>query len=116
LTNSFGAPGALMADIARAFGFWAATLSLLPSAAAAAPDMAAQDGERLYEKYCATCHGDDLQNNGLAFDLRRLKADEQPRFVFFVTHGKKAMPSWQGVLGADQIDALWAYVRAHAYQ
>lgn len=84
---------------------------------AAADDEAAARGERLYNKNCATCHGDDLQNNsGIAFDLRRLKADEHGRFVNSVLHGKNAMPSWQGVLTPPQLEALWAYIRAHANQ
>src|SRR6202166_5449643 len=83
----------------------------------AAADEAKASGERLYERYCATCHGDDLQNNsGIAFDLRRLKADEHPRFVNSVLQGKNAMPSWNGALTPDQIESLWAYIRAHANQ
>ncbi len=84
---------------------------------ATAQESLAEEGERIYEKYCETCHGEGLQNNsGVAFDLRRLRADEQPRFVNSVIHGKNAMPSWQGVLSADQIDALWAYIGSHAYE
>jgi mono/diheme cytochrome c family protein len=45
-----------------------------------------------------------------------LKADELPRFVNTLQHGKNAMPSWQGVLTQKQIEALWLYIRAHAYQ
>jgi len=74
-------------------------------------------GARLYEKNCSNCHGDDLQNNSsVAFDLRRLRAEEHARFTDSVLHGKKAMPSWQGVLSTEQIEDLWAYVRSHAYQ
>ena len=94
-------------------------LSILPLATsgAAADDAAAVRGERLYNKYCATCHGDDLQNNsGIAFDLRRLKADEHARFVNSVLLGKNAMPSWQGVLAPQQLEDLWAYIREHANQ
>ena len=70
-------------------------------------------GERLY----ARSHGDDLQNNsGIAYDLRRLRAGEHARFVDSVLHGKRAMPSWQGALTLEQIEDLWAYVRAHADQ
>jgi mono/diheme cytochrome c family protein len=84
---------------------------------AAADETSADRGERIYEKTCANCHGDDLQNNsGAAFDLRRLKADEHPRFVDSVLQGKKAMPSWQGVLTTQQIEDLWAYIRNNAYQ
>ena len=84
---------------------------------AGAEETAAGKGARVYDKYCATCHGDDLQNNtGIAFDLRRLKVDEHPRFVNSVLHGKKVMPAWQDVLTSEQIEELWAYIRANAYQ
>jgi mono/diheme cytochrome c family protein len=86
-------------------------------ASAAGEQGTVEKGERLYARYCATCHGDDLQNNtGIAFDLRRLTADEHPRFVNSVQHGKNAMPSWQGVLTSEQIDDLWAYIGEHRYQ
>ena len=80
-------------------------------------ERAARAGARIYDKYCAACHGDDLQNNPSAiFDLRRLKPDKYARFVHSVLHGKNAMPSWEGVLSAEQIEDLWAYIRAHATQ
>jgi mono/diheme cytochrome c family protein len=74
----------------------------------------AAEGEQIYEDYCATCHGEQLQNNsnGLTFDLRRLKSDEYPRFVNSVTNGKNKMPPWKGVLTETQINDLWAYIRA----
>jgi mono/diheme cytochrome c family protein len=75
---------------------------------------AAAEGEQIYEDYCSTCHGEQLQNNsnGLTFDLRRLKSDEYPRFVNSVTNGKNKMPPWKGVLTETQINDLWAYIRA----
>src|SRR5215475_11117351 len=78
-----------------------------------AQDVAAE-GEQIYEDYCATCHGEQLQNNsdGLTFDLRRLKPDEYPRFVNSVSNGKNKMPPWKGVLTETQIKDLWAYIRA----
>jgi mono/diheme cytochrome c family protein len=95
----------------------ASGLTALMLSAAAAQEVSAAAGARVYEKYCSNCHGDELQNNSnVAFDLRRLKADEHPRFVDSVLHGKKAMPAWQGVLNADQLEALWAYIRTNAYQ
>jgi mono/diheme cytochrome c family protein len=74
---------------------------------------AAPQGARIYENYCATCHGDDLQNNsnGLTFDLRRLKPDEYSRFVNSVLNGKNKMPPWKGVLGENEINQIWAYIR-----
>jgi mono/diheme cytochrome c family protein len=83
----------------------------------AAPD---QDkiaaGENVYNTRCAVCHGDDLVNSGQTFDLRRLKADERPRFDNSVRNGKNQMPPWKGVLSDNEIDQLWHYIRAHAYQ
>jgi cytochrome c55X len=91
-------------------------LAAIGSAPARAQQGSAERGARTYDKYCATCHGDDLMNNsGIAFDLRRLKADEFPRFVGSVMQGKKAMPAWAGVLDEDQLEDLWAFIRAHAY-
>ena len=85
----------------------------IPCAAQDAPS--AQKGERIYADNCATCHGEDLINNSsIAFDLRRLGADEHDRFVNSVLHGKNAMPPWEGVLDPGQIESLWAYVRASA--
>jgi mono/diheme cytochrome c family protein len=82
-----------------------------------AEEISVDKGERIYEKNCANCHGDDLHNtSGVAFDLRRLKPDEWPRFFDSVLHGKKAMPSWEGMLTTQQIEDLWAYIRKNAYQ
>jgi mono/diheme cytochrome c family protein len=73
-------------------------------------------GENVYNTRCAICHGDDLVNSGQTFDLRRLKANERPRFDNSVRNGKNQMPPWKGVLSDDEIDQLWHYIRAHAFQ
>ena len=74
-------------------------------------------GAQTFATYCSTCHGDDLVNTGpTTFDLRKLKANERPRFENSVTNGKKQMPPWKGVLSAEQIDELWSYIRANAYE
>jgi mono/diheme cytochrome c family protein len=92
-------------------------LTCLSDPCAAEDAAAVRKGAKIYDNNCSNCHGEDLQNNSnIAFDLRRLKADERPRFVNSVLHGKNAMPAWQGVLDAEQIEALWAYIRANAYQ
>jgi mono/diheme cytochrome c family protein len=85
--------------------------------AAAADDAAVRKGAKIYENNCSNCHGEELQNNsGIAFDLRRLHADEHERFVNSVRHGKNVMPSWEGKLSDDQLESLWAYIRANAYK
>jgi len=92
-------------------------LALVASVRCASADgEATAEGERIYENYCATCHGEQLQNNsaGLSFDLRRLKPDERARFVDSVLNGKNKMPPWKGVLAEGEIEQLWAYIRANA--
>jgi len=84
---------------------------------AAAQDSPAAEGARVYENSCETCHGVDLQANpGVAFDLRQLRANEHERFVNSVLHGKNKMPPWQGKLSTEDIENLWAYIRANANQ
>jgi mono/diheme cytochrome c family protein len=91
-----------------------------PSSALADDALSDQDkiaaGETVYNTRCAVCHGDELVNSGQTFDLRRLKADERPRFDNSVRNGKNQMPPWKGVLSDDEIDQLWHYIRAHAFQ
>ena len=74
-------------------------------------------GATVYAYRCATCHGDDLIHTGdTTFDLRRLKADERPRFENSVRNGKNQMPPWKGKLTDEEIDQVWNYIRANAYQ
>ena len=81
-----------------------------------AQDRAAIDaGEALYEEHCQGCHGEKLRNPGTTFDLRKLTADQRARFDKFVMEGKSQMPPWQGTLNQTEVDQLWAYVRANAY-
>jgi mono/diheme cytochrome c family protein len=97
--------------------FGGAALST-PAALAQEPDKAKiAAGEQTFSDYCATCHGDNLINTGQStFDLRRLKATDRARFENSVTNGKNQMPPWKGVLKPEQIDGLWSYVRANAFE
>jgi mono/diheme cytochrome c family protein len=74
----------------------------------------AEAGAAIYDDYCSRCHGEGLRNTGggVTFDLRRLHPNEHERFVNSVLNGKKQMPPWRGVLGPEQIEQVWAYIRA----
>ncbi len=73
----------------------------------------ASDGYLVYNDMCATCHGKDMMNPGLAFDLRKFPTDDKARFVTSVNKGKgTGMPPWEGKLSAEEIDLLWAYVKS----
>jgi len=71
-------------------------------------------GERIYSDYCSNCHGQGLRNTsgGVTFDLRRLRPEDHDRFVGSVLDGKRQMPPWRGVLDADQVESIWAFIRA----
>ena len=73
-------------------------------------------GEDVYNTNCQICHGEQLVNTGQTFDLRRLKDNERPRFENSVRNGKNQMPPWKGKLTDEEIDQLWHYIRANAYQ
>jgi mono/diheme cytochrome c family protein len=82
--------------------------------APAAAQSLVEKGDTLYHNRCAGCHGEQLKAfaGGPAFDLRRLRPDEHDRFVESVISGKDNMPSWYGILKMDEIEAIWAYIRA----
>ena len=93
----------------------AAGALLYGAAIAAAQDQAQiEAGKQLYDEHCATCHGEQLRTTGSAADLKQLGANDRPRFDKALAEGRGQMPSWQGVLSADQMNQLWAYIRAHA--
>jgi|GEM_PF-320515 mono/diheme cytochrome c family protein len=94
---------------------WAIVLMALLSAPSwAQTSELAEKGERIYNNYCQTCHGESLVNSGQSFDLRKLKASEQPRFEASVQNGKNQMPPWRGVVSVSDMQALWAYIRTLA--
>jgi mono/diheme cytochrome c family protein len=69
-------------------------------------------GAAIYGQNCAPCHGARMMDPEAAFDLRKFSPGEKSRFVRSVTKGVNAMPPWGDLLKDDDIEALWAYVRA----
>lgn len=85
------------------------------TAALAQDQSLVEAGGELYDQHCATCHGEKLRDPGAAPDLRELHAADRPRFGTTVMEGRGQMPSWRGVLEDAEVNALWAYIRAHAF-
>jgi len=84
---------------------------------ASAQDRAQIDaGEGVYNNYCQVCHGERLVSTGQTFDLHRLTENDRARFNNSVRNGKNQMPPWKGVLTDEEIDQVWQYIRANAYQ
>ena len=102
--------------MARAWFITFVAASAASIAPACAADADVRAGALVYRENCETCHGEGLHNNsGVAFDLRRLHANEHDRFVNSVLNGKNAMPAWRGALDEAEIEQLWGYIRANAY-
>ncbi len=80
---------------------------------AAAQDQAAI-GEEVYEQHCQSCHGEKLRSAGAIPDLREFGANDRAKFDKMVLEGRGQMPAWQGIVSAEELDQLWAYVRSRA--
>jgi mono/diheme cytochrome c family protein len=91
--------------------------ALSPITTVSAQDKARiEAGENVYNTNCQICHGEQLVSTGQTFDLRRLKDNDHARFDNSVRNGKNQMPPWKGVLTDEEIDQVWNYIRANAYQ
>ena len=89
---------------------------LLAQEAAAVDKAKVEAGENVYSTYCQVCHGDRLVSTGQIFDLRQLTGGDHARFGNAVRNGKNQMPPWKDELSDAEIDQLWAYIRANAYE
>ena len=70
-----------------------------------------KEGAALFGANCASCHIN--QPGGLAPDLRRMSAATHTEFHQIVLGGifkNAGMPPWNGVLSAEQVDAIHAYL------
>jgi mono/diheme cytochrome c family protein len=109
-------------NIIRRVGARVGVVAVLGAALSPVATVSAQDaakieaGEDVYNTNCQICHGEQLVNTGQTFDLRRLKDNERARFENSVRNGKNQMPPWKGKLTDEEIDQLWHYIRANAYQ
>ena len=89
--------------------------ALVVASAALAQDRAKiAAGAEVYAERCAACHGERLRATGGTFDLLKLRPNERARFDQAVNDGKGQMPAWGGVLSAEELDNLWAYLRSRA--
>ncbi|MEM9992279.1 MAG: cytochrome c [Bacteroidota bacterium] len=67
------------------------------------------DGKKLYTKNCVLCHGiyGNMGASG-AYDLTKSELSMEEK-IAVVTHGRKAMAAYKGVLSAAQIKAVVEY-------
>jgi mono/diheme cytochrome c family protein len=84
----------------------------IPSLAHAQRSPLIERGQQVYDNNCTTCHGTEMVHPGTgSYDLRKFPKDAKPRFDESVMKGKApGMPGWTGVISAEDLEALWAYV------
>lgn len=70
---------------------------------------AAHPGEKVYKKYCITCHGIDgsMGSNG-AFNLRETKLSVEEK-IAVITKGRNTMTAFEKVLKPEEISAVAEY-------
>jgi mono/diheme cytochrome c family protein len=89
----------------------ASTPTSTPTTATTDASAAIEVGRKAYTSYCTRCHGINLVVSGGAFyDLRTFPRDDKERFLTSVNKGKRAMPAWEGVVSAQDQEAIWAYI------
>jgi mono/diheme cytochrome c family protein len=77
------------------------------------------EGWRQYSVHCARCHGQDVLGNPVAANLLESAAPGGPMaeagpFTAVVTTGRQGMPGFQDQMTAEQIAAVYTYVRGRA--
>ena len=81
---------------------------------------AAYQGWKMFHVYCYRCHGTDAMGSDLAPNLRHSVGPEgsvtHEVFVTTVKEGRlpKGMPAWKAILSDEQIENLWAYLKARS--
>ncbi len=97
--------------------FWIAVLVLLASLAAAPAALAEDEGQALYDKKCAMCHGKDGVAKAMAKGSANLndaewqKATSVEDIVKVTLEGKGKMPKYDGKLTHEQIKSVAEYVK-----
>lgn len=71
--------------------------------------VAVHPGEKVYKKYCITCHGTDgsMGSNG-AFNLRETKLSIEEK-IAVITKGRNTMTPFEKVLKPEEISAVAEY-------
>ncbi len=78
------------------------------------------NGWKMFEVYCARCHGEDAVGSSFAPALIKSVGPDglinHRAFFETVTHGRpaKGMPTWGNLLSPEQKEDVWNYLRARA--
>ena len=104
-------------DFARAYGEARARWANAELAELAADPDAMRSAARVYQNYCAACHGRDARGGARMFpNLRDFEwqwGGGEEEILHSLREGRRAaMPAWGEVLGEEGVNAVAAYVLA----
>jgi mono/diheme cytochrome c family protein len=97
-----------------------ATLRAASSADSLAVTETEYQGWKVYHANCDRCHGQDATGSSFAPNLRHSVGPQgslnSEAFVDKTTNGvvDKGMPAWKGTLSREQMEDVYAYVRARS--
>ena len=83
---------------------------------------AQENGEALFKRTCAMCHGPDAAGKtpmGQSLEIPDLHSEQAQKMTeaelkAVIAKGKNKMPGYEGKLNKEQIEKLVAYIRALA--
>lgn len=93
--------------------------SIPPVDFAGAPDIEIAAGERLYNNFCAACHGLFAKSGGAIPDLRLLGEGKHGIFSEIVLDGvleASGMASFSDVLTEKEVESIQLYLKARAHE
>lgn len=92
--------------------------ALLLTAAGPAQAASTANGQQVYQKYCASCHGAGGQGEMAGtpdFTLNERLIRPDAFIMKDIKQGKNAMPAFQGMLTDEEILDVIAYLRTFAF-
>ena len=81
-----------------------------------------KQAKAIYDTYCTSCHGEDMDGNGEVAELLEPYPRNFTKYQFIIAYKDRfknsllngvagsAMPPWKGVLSTNQIDLLVDYI------
>ena len=120
VTLDAGASDLVAREVASRQGGVIEARAALPRRDSLAASEAEYQGWKTFHVYCYRCHGVDALGSDLAPNLRHSVSPQgsvtHEVFVTTVKNGRleKGMPAWKALLTDDQIENLYAYVKARS--
>jgi len=76
-----------------------------------------ENGQVLFERNCAKCHGEDGTRGRFGAKNLQITSLGDSEMIHIISKGKRIMPSWEHKLAKEEIHALVIYIhQLHSYK